>query len=755
MRPTREKMRGVVLVFALLGAGLLASCGNNDMAEWVKRPTESAMPGGRAPAPPEVDAGRISGRIRTSTPNRAVPLVREEAKGDVVAQGSGARARSGASGEITLNYVDTDVREVVRLILGDVLKLNYTIEPEFRGTVTIRTARPLRRDELIPTLQSLLASVGGSMTLENGIFRIHAADEEGGVPPVVDASSAGSGSQVVRLKFASARQLGAMLTPYVGEGARLVVDTARNVLVVSGAPAARQNIIDLIRIFDVDYLASQSYALYPVKTGDPVKAAADLQAALQADADGALAGSIRVVPIETANAILVIAQQSTYLDRASRVMAQLETVRESAGRNLHVIYLKNAQANDLQPILQKAINPPAGAGGAVAETAPGSLAPGAAAAQVASAASASSSPSAARAGGIAAANPATTNGGTVTPTSFGNETSAASPNSSAAGSSGESQQQVTGAPKGAQIIADVKNNALIVVATESEYAMVEAAVRRLDILPLQVLIEATVAEVTLNDTLQYGTQFFFTNHGYSQILTNAQSSAPTVIDPANPLTNAQLFQGLLAPAFPGLAIARTMGGAQFALEALKQVTDVRVISSPKLLIVDRQRARLQVGDLVPIITQNQQSVTAPGAPIVQNIQYQETGVILTVTPRINTGGLVTLDIEQEVSNVTTPASQVQSPTFSQRKITSKVVIQDGETISLAGLISDRQQRDKNGIPVLQDIPVLGSLFSTRGSSDQRTELLVLITPKVIYDQQSARAMTDELRRKLAPGALVQ
>src|SRR5262249_43991022 len=154
--------------------------------------------------------------------------------------------------------------------------------------------------------------------------------------------------------------------------------------------------------------------------------------------------------------------------------------------------------------------------------------------------------------------------------------------------------------------------------------------------------------------------------------------------------------------------------------------------SPKLLIVDRQRARLQVGDLVPIITQNQQSVTAPGAPIVQNIQYQETGVILTVTPRINTGGLVTLDIEQEVSNVTTPASQVQSPTFSQRKITSKVVIQDGETISLAGLISDRQQRDKNGVPLLQDIPVLGSLFSTRGHSDQRTELLVLITPRVIY-----------------------
>jgi general secretion pathway protein D len=743
------RTRGIPIAFAAFCAVTLASCNNGDMNEWLRRPAVTAEPGGRAEQPRDVDSGRISGRIRTGQPPDGAPVIVEQGRGDSVGRPAGA-GRAGGSGEVTLNYVDTDVREVVRVILGDILKVNYSIDPGYRGAVTIRTSRPLRREELLPTLQSLLASAGGSLTYEGGMFHVGAADEEGNIPPVVGGSSIGAGSQIVQLKYASARQLGAMLTPYVGEGAKIVVDPSRNVLVVSGAPAARQNIIDLIKIFDVDYLASQSYALYPVKTGEPAKLASDLQAALQADPDGAMAGSIRVVPVETANAIMVIASQPSYLDRASRFMTQLEAVKETSGRNLHVIYLKNAQAIDLQPILQKAINPPAG--GAGTEAPPGGLVPGATPAQAASTAAAP------RTTGPTTSNPANASTATITP-GMSNGTTPASPPSPAPStpSSTDSAQQVTGAPKGAQIIADTKNNALVVVSTEAEYAMIEAAVRRLDLLPLQVLIEATVAEVTLNDALQYGTQYFFAVHGYSATLTNAQSISPTIINPAASVTNAQLFPGLLASAFPGLAIARTVGPSQFALEALKSITDVHVISSPKLLILDRQRARLQVGDLVPIITQSATSVIAPNAPIVNNVQYQETGIILSVSPRINSGGLVTLDIEQEVSNVNpTPAFQgINSPTFSQRKIDSKIVVQDGETISLAGLISDRQEKDKSGVPLLQDIPVLGALFSTRNHSSNRTELLVLITPRVVYDQQGARALTDELRRKLAPGALIQ
>ncbi len=213
---------------------------------------------------------------------------------------------------------------------------------------------------------------------------------------------------------------------------------------------------------------------------------------------------------------------------------------------------------------------------------------------------------------------------------------------------GANGDQPTGRENGIRIIADKKKNALLIIATDAEYATIEAALHKLDILPLQVLIEATIAEVTLNDTLQYGTQFFFASGRNSVGLTNA-SSNPTVL--GSQIPNNQAFSGILAPEFPAFSIARTLGSAQFAIQALKSVTDVKVVSSPKLLVLDNEKARLQVGDLVPVITQSATAVSSAGAPVVNSVDYRETGVILTVRPRINAGGLVTLDLEQEVSDV--------------------------------------------------------------------------------------------------------
>jgi general secretion pathway protein D len=580
------------------------------------------------------------------------------------------------------------------------------------------------------------------LTYQNDIFRIGPGGDDTVIPALVESASAETGSQVVALRFASARQLATMLESYVGEGAKLLADPTRNVLVIIGSASARQNIADLIRVFDVDYLASQSYALFPAKSGDPAKFAADLQAALQLDNDGALTGAIKLVPVEQANAVMVIAQQPAYLDRVARLIAELDQVKNSAGRNIYVYYLKNVQAADVQPILQRAVNPPAGGG--EAEIAPGNLPPTAQPAQVAGPPATPPTP----ANSQAPTRPATVGLGGA-PAS---QTTAQTSN----GAAGDLGQDVSGAnTRGPQIIADRTNSALVIVATEAEYAIIEAAIRKLDILPMQVMIEATVAEVTLNDSLQYGTQFYLANHEGQITLSNAVSGSPTVIDPTNPLSNSKLFPGTLAPNFPGFAVARTVGSMQFALEALKSITDVQVISAPKLLVLDKQQASIQVGDLVPTITQSAESVITAGAPVVNNVQYQPTGVILTVTPRVNSGGLVTLDIEQEVSDVVpTTTSSINSPTFQQRRIKTKVVVQDGDTISLAGLISDKRFRDNSGVPFLGEIPVLGSLFSTRDKSAARTELLILLTPRVLYDQHDARALTEELRRKLTPSSLV-
>ena len=264
--------------------------------------------------------------------------------------------------------------------------------------------------------------------------------------------------------------------------------------------------------------------------------------------------------------------------------------------------------------------------------------------------------------------------------------------------------------------------------------------RKIDILPLQVRIDATIAEVTLNDNLNYGTQFFF----------KAGINGALNFSPAGTAANT------LASAFPGFVLSGP-NNTNAALNALQSVTTVNVLSSPQVLVLDNEPARLQVGNLVPYLTASSQSTFSANAPVINSVDYRETGVILEVTPRVNSGGLVTIDISQEVSAIDTAAtqnSQIPSPTFSQRTVKSRVVVQDGQTIGLAGLISDTASRGSSGIPWLKDIPLLGLLAGSQKNTRGRTELLVLITPHVVHDQRDARALTEDLRDQLINAARV-
>jgi len=284
---------------------------------------------------------------------------------------------------------------------------------------------------------------------------------------------------------------------------------------------------------------------------------------------------------------------------------------------------------------------------------------------------------------------------------------------------------------GIRITGDEGNNALLILATAHQYEVIEAALQKLDIVPLQVLLEAAIAEVTLTSELRYGVQYF-AKTGKSQIvLADANTTA-------------------IAPNLPGFAYTFMSGSnIQVILDALESITNVNVVSSPQLLVLNNQTATLQVGDQVPIATQSAVGVLAPGSPVLNTIEFRDTGVILKVTPRVNEGGLVTLTLNQEVSGVTrTTTSDLDSPTIQQRRITSSVVVQDGQTIALGGLIKDSRNRTRNGIPFLSRLPYVGALFRTDDTTDERTELLVLITPRVIESLDKARAVTDELRRKM-------
>jgi general secretion pathway protein D len=671
------------------------------------------------------------------------------------------------SGDVSLDFADTDIREVVAQILGMLLKVNYTIDPAVHGTATLHTVQPLARSQLVPTLESLLAQNGAALVTSGSLYRVVPAAQAAGLA----ASGPGTaGAVMVPLRYASAENLLKVLQPYVGDGGKIAADPGRNALLVSGEPGARDGLIGLVRAFDIDALAGQSYAVLPVGTGDVKDFASALQDAFRGQNGGALAGLVRVIPLGRINAVLVVSSQQRYIEEARRVYTLIDRARRQTLRSWHVYYLQNSHSEDVAYVLQQAFTPGnvtaqptsnarsqngygQGQGGG---TLGGSAGAGGLGMGSAGQLGRSNLSGGIGSGGISGGMGGGGIGGGLNSTLTGSN----QPQGNAAPQA-PAQQQPPGAnpllggleqgngeqnADALRVIPDDQNNAILVFGTDRELGTVEAMLRKIDILPLQVRIDAVIAEVTLNDNLQYGTQFFFKSGGINGIL-NTAPTASTVANASAATLNMQ---------FPGFFLGGNgTGGAPFAIEALQQVTTVRVLSSPQLMVLDNQPARLQVGSVVPYLTQSSQSQLVANAAIVNSVNYQQTGVIMEVTPRVNSGGLVTLDVMQDVSSVkqgvvTTPG--LNSPTFDERNVTSRVVVQDGQTIGLAGLITDTSTAGNEGIPWLKDIPLLGLLAGNQNNSRQRTELLVLITPHVVHDQRDARALTDDLRDQLINAA---
>ncbi len=661
-------------------------------------------------------------------------------------------------GDISLNFADTDLREVVAQILGTILKVNYTIDPAVHGTATLRTEQPVARSQLLSLLQSLLAQNGAALVQSGSLYRVVPAAQAA----ALGAADGTAGIEVVPLHYASAENLAKVLQPFVGDGAKIAADTGNNALLVSGAPDARDGIIALIHSFDVDQLSGQSYALLPVESGGVKDFAGALQDALRGQSGGSLAGIVRVVPMTRINAVLVVANQARTIEQVRRVYSLVERARARSIRSWHVYYLQNSHAEDVAYVLQQAFTPDR----VTAQPTSQLRAQAASAGQQGAAGGILGARAGQGGGSYGAGGQGLSGGGGMLGAGGGGGgiQSGQSPLAQVAPAAAQAQAQpqvpaaaspLTGPLEGGDnaapgeqlsIIPDPQNNALLVYGTGQETETIQAVLRKIDILPLQVRIDAVIAEVQLNDNLQYGTQFFFKAGGLNGILNFAtQQSLQTP-------SQAQLNLN-----FPGFFLGgHGAGGAPFALNALQNVTTVRVLSSPQLMVLDNQPARLQVGNVVPYLSQTAQSTLVSNAPVINSINYQQTGVVLDVTPRVNSGGLVTLDIAQEVSDVnaaiTTPG--LNSPTFFDRSISSRVVVQDGQTIGLAGLISDNTSTGNQGIPWLKDIPLLGLLAGNQNNTRQRTELLMLLTPHVLHDQRDARALTEDMREQLNNAAAV-
>ncbi|WP_086650928.1 type II secretion system secretin GspD [Acetobacter cibinongensis] len=632
------------------------------------------------------------------------------------------------------------------------------IDPSVQGTATLHTAQPLRRDQLIPTLRVLLAGANATLVTQSGLYRVFSLSSGGRGP----GSGAGSGNSTtaIPLRYTNAASIAKLIQPVVQGGGHVAADPDSNTIILSGDPATRETLTELVHTFDTDTLAGQSYLLLPATTGTVSELSQALKNALgvrRTSGDGTGTESIRLFPMPSIDSILVTARQPRLIEDARRAFSVIEAGRKQTVRNWSAFYLQNGRANDVAYVLQQAFTPEH--------------------------VTAVPTPSPKQQTGMASNNSNSSSGfGSMSGTSgLGSNQSGSMMSGSSSGDSSSSafggslngnsgQNQTTNQNDGIsnnpllgglgnmsensensshiRIIPDLQNNSILVYGTRAETETITAMLHKIDIMPLQVMVDATVAEVTLNDSLEYGTQFFFKSGGINGVLSNATQS----------LGAANLVSSQLSSSFPGFVLGGSgQGGAPFVINALQSVTKVRVLSSPQIMVVDNQPASLMVGNLVPYLTGATTSVVTSNSTITNSINYQPTGVILQVTPHVSNTGLVTLDISQQVSSVSstttsTGSSGINSPTFSQRQVSSRVAIEDGQTVGLAGLITDNASRGNQGLPWLKDIPILGMLGSQQTNLRERTELLVLITPHVIRSQNDARAMTEDLRRNLAQSA---
>ena len=652
-----------------------------------------------APAP---IAGGAPARVAQAPEPRIDELY--PGSGAMIGAGGGAPGRS-AVGDITLDFQDTDLREVVRVILGDLLNLNYVIDPDVGGRVTMSTARPLSTAALGSTLGAILAAQGAHIVNYGDIYRItrvtDVAQLAGAGIDVGTSGLAGSaGLRVLPLAFIDGDEMAKILEPLLPEGAIVYTDAKRGLLIVGGSSAELALAAETVEIFDIDQMAGQTVMLISLQHADAKVVAAEVDGIVRAGGDTAEPGNlVQLIPIERLNAIMIIARQVAYVEQARAWVFRLDRARSPTEKRMYVYYVQHSRAGSLADALRDALG---GAGGAVPV------------ASVEAVVEAEPLP-ASYAGGLPEAEAGPRSAAAI----FGTEL---------------------------RIAVDEEHNALLISATPQEFELIEEVIARLDIRPLQVMIETSIFEVTLQDTLRYGIQYAISNDGLGitddgQITLSSDTLVATTVS--------GVVTPIIQPFLPGFSFSLDdTDQTRLIVDALSALTEVNMISSPDVLVHNNKTAQLRVGDEVPIVTQTTTSTVTDDPLIVNAVQYRSTGVNLEVTPRVNASGTITLEIYQEISNVVeTVTSGIDSPTIQNRVLISTISMQSGDTIMLGGLIRESAFDSKSGIPILHELPIIGAMFGQTNTTSQRVELVVLIRPVIIATPGDARAVTADLRRK--------
>jgi general secretion pathway protein D len=640
------------------------------------------------------DAGRVSRfelnapRTGSVWPTSEASLSRDPSRGvrpfrDDVAPGAPADGDPVTGGEriktdaetFSLNFVDTDLQDFVRMFFDEIMAAPVIVDPALTGRVTIRTRRPVSRKDAVQLARAVLAMNAARLVERDGTFRVSS-----------DAASASSDAveefEVLTLRHVDSEQMRAALGAF-GIDASRIVQIGDRVVLVAGSATETDRSAQVAASLDVDRLAGRSFSLRPMRSASARSAAGELTRMFASGDDDAF----EAMPIERMNAVLLFGRSAATVRRAEVWLDRLDQGGDGQ-RRVHVYPVQNRAATDIAVVLQGIV---AGLDGATL--------------------SRSASPPL----------PEADDGPDLDPTT---QFTAAIP-SSVDDSEGRADGSVA-------ISADPATNSLVIVAADEDYELLRKAVDRLDVVPAQVLVEATIAEVTLNSALSRGVRWYFETGNHTFGLAGDRTLAP-------------------GPEVPGFNYLFTVPSARVVISALEGVTNVKIVSSPALTVLDNQTATLKIGDQVPIAVRSARSSENPLAPIVNEIEMRDTGIVLAVKPRISPSGLVQLDISQEISDVAaTTTSSIGSPTIRQRAVTSNVVVQSGTDIVIGGLIADRTETARSGVPVLKDIPVLGEVFTARDSkSGLRTELLIVLRPVVLASTADVAAITAEIRSRIS------
>lgn len=652
---------------------------------------------------------------------------------------------------------NADLLQFISLVAAQ-LKINYVVDPTVKGSVTINTAGDLRTEDLLSILETVLRINGATAVQTGNFYRIMPLKQAAGSPLQVLADSSGKNlstddrmvMEIIALRFVLASDMSKMLTPFLSEGGTVAVHEGGNVLIVVDNSLNMKRLLDVLAQFDSPAFAQQRVRLVPVHNNVASALVPELESIFSAYALNAKESPLRFLPLDRINAILAVAADPSAFEEVEKWVTKLDQPAAPSGIQTFVYQVQNSEASYLAQLLTRirggastagAAQPSQGTGmgaGTTGETgAETGMAGGRGGGRMGGGGSAllgSRFGGVGRSGGFGGAGTTGLGGG-------GGLTSMSSSGFGASGlgtggelglgmETGEGETLVGGA----RIITDPVNNSLIVESTAADYAEIAKTLKELDVLPRQVLIEARVYEVNLTGDLSFGVEYF---------LQQRTSQTKNLLGSFSPTNALQLSAGAY------IGHSRELMGF---LNASENRSRVRVLSAPSILATDNTSAIIQVGSSVPILTS--QAVVG-GVQVGSNtvfsntVQNVDTGIILRVKPRITSTGLVSLEISQEISNAQpVPATGIQSPSFSKRAIQTHTVVKDGETIALGGLISYNVTTSRNRVPLLGDIPGLGLLFGTTSYSRQETELIVLLSPRIISTSQDGRDATKELRDKL-------